>query len=314
MNTLSDHINTYLQYCEHHKKLSAHTLRAYRIDMAQFIAYMECNHENLLIKEVGKESIQAYVDYLALNYAPRSCKRKIACLKAFFNHLEFEDIITVSPFRKLRITIKEPKILPRIIKKADMSALLQHAYKTARDTKTFYQQFKAIRNIAIYELLLSTGIRVGELCALQADAIDFDSGTIHIFGKGDKERTVYLTSTVVTKALQNYAILRSQFPGLTSGCFFVNWNSKRMREENVRALLRNASNLVLHKRITPHMFRHTFATALLENHVDIRYIQELLGHSSIKTTQIYLHLSNATIRSALSRACLREQYYSSNIR
>ena len=309
MNTLSEYIRTYMQYCERQKSLSANTLRAYRIDMAQFIAFIDCNFRNLSIEEIDKEPSQAYIDHLTMNYAPRSCKRKIASLKAFFNHLEFEDIITVSPFRKLRITIREPRVLPRIIKNADISALLQYAYETARETKTRYQQFNATRDIAIYELLLATGIRVGELCRLKLDAIDFDSGTIQIYGKGNKERTVYITSDVVKKAVQNYAILRNQLPENNTECFFVNWNNRRLREETVRSLMQKTSNAVLHKRITPHMFRHTFATTLLESNVDIRYIQELLGHSSIKTTQIYLHLSNTSIRAALTQAKVREKYY-----
>ena len=307
-NTISDYIYMYLQYCQHQKKLSHNTLRAYQIDMAQFIVYLNSHAADRSPKEIDKKTIQAYVDNLATHYAPRSCKRKIACLKAFFSHLEFEDIITVSPFRKLRIAIKEPRVLPRTIKKADMSILLQHVYKSAKETNTPHQHFNAVRNIAIYELLLSTGIRIGELCRLQTDSIDFDSGTIQIYGKGDKERTVYLTSDIVKKALQNYALLREQLTEISADYFFVNWNSKRIQEENVRSQMRKASKALLHKRITPHMFRHTFATTLLENKVDIRYIQELLGHSSIKTTQIYLHLSNASIRTALNQAKLREQY------
>lgn len=309
MNTISEYIHMYLQYCKHQKKLSSNTLRAYQIDMAQFIAYLNHQSADHPPKEIDKKTIQTYVDHLVTHYAPRSCKRKIACLKAFFNHLEFEDIITVSPFRKMRIAIKEPKVLPRTIKKADMSILLQYVYKSAKETSTPHQRFNAVRNIAIYELLLSTGIRIGELCRLQTDSIDFDSGTIQIYGKGDKERTVYLTSDVVKNALQNYATLRGQLMGISRGYFFVNWNSKRIQEENIRSQMQKASRALLHKRITPHMFRHTFATTLLENNVDIRYIQELLGHSSIKTTQIYLHLSNASIRTALNQAKLREQYF-----
>ena len=310
MNTISDYIRAYLQYCQHQKKLSPNTLRAYQIDMAQFITYLNAQYADRSPKEIDKKTIQAYVDHLVTHYAPRSCKRKIACLKAFFNHLEFEDIITVSPFRKLRIIIKEPKVLPKTIKKADISILLQHLYKVATKTNTPHQQFNAVRNIAIYELLLSTGIRVGELCRLQLEAIDFDGGTIQVCGKGNKERTVYLISDVVKKAIKNYAILRKQLTGIRTEYFFVKWNTKKMCEENVRTHLQEISNKILHKRITPHMFRHTFATTLLESNVDVRYIQELLGHSSIKTTQIYLHLSNASIRTALNQACLREQYIS----
>ena len=308
MNHLSSYIQAYMLYCCNQKKLSANTLRAYQIDTSQFVTYMHRHLAVHLLDEIGKDQIKSYVDYLTTHYAPRTCKRKIACLKAFFNHLEFEDVITVSPFRKLRITIREPKILPRIIRKADMSTLLQYAYKAAMETKTPCQNFKAIRTIAIYELLLSTGIRVGELCHLKTESIDLESGTIQIIGKGDKERTVYLTSDVVKRALQNYSVLRGKI-GINSAFFFVNWNNERIQEGNIRMLIKKDSYALLHKRITPHMFRHTFATTLLESNVDIRYIQELLGHSSIKTTQIYLHLSNASIRSALSQAKVREQYY-----
>lgn len=308
MNGISNRIFSYLSICEKRKRLAANTIRAYSIDLKQFIWFLkEKGIESVEASEITKETLKEYVDCIQEQYAPRSFKRKVACLKAFFNYLEFEDEILVNPFRKMRIQIKESKGLPKVIKKFEISLQLHRVYQQAAYAKTAYQQFCAARKIACYELLINTGMRVGELCSLTMDAIDFDSGSIRIWGKGSKERIVYITSEMAMSALQRYKQLREQL-GTTSDYLFINWKKRRMREETVRCFVRRIAEELLKKRITPHMFRHTFATMLLEKHVDISYIQALLGHSSIKTTQIYLHLCNASIREALEKTRLRDDF------
>ena len=308
MAGITNRIMTYLAICKKQKRLATNTLRAYSIDMRQFISFLkEKGIESAEASAITKEILKEYIDRLQEQYAPRSFKRKVACIKAFFNYLEFEDEIPVNPFRKMRIQIKEPKELPKVIKKHEITLQLNRVYQQAADAKTAYQQFCSARMVACYELLVNTGIRVGELCQLTMDAIDFDNGSIRILGKGSKERMVYITSEIAMGALQRYRDIREQI-STSSNFFFINWRKGRMREEDVRSFVRRIADEMLKKRITPHMFRHTFATMLLEKHVDISYIQELLGHSSIKTTQIYLHLCNASIREVLERTRLRNEF------
>lgn len=303
-------IEKYLLYCKNQKKLSPNTLRAYQMDMTQFVGFLKRNHlESSSPSEIDKKVLHSYINELLKTYASRSCKRKIACLKAFFNHLEYEDIIIVNPFRKLKISIKEPRILPKTIKKQDVSVILDHAYHRVANATTTYTTFMACRTVAITELLLATGIRIGEVCRIKVDDIDFEDNSIRIMGKGDKERIVYLTSNTVLKALHRYLSVRNSIHP-SSSLFFTGWKRPSLFDGAIRNIIRNTAQSVLKKRITPHMYRHTFATLLLEHNVDICYIQQLLGHSSVKTTQIYLHLTNNSIREALSKAQIRERFIS----
>lgn len=307
MKSIATEIQDYLSNCEHQKKLSPNTIRAYKIDAKYFLPFLsQYKLQNEPVSKIEKVIIQQFVDNLLAHYAPRTCKRKIACIKAFFNYLEFEDIIPINPFRKIRLKIKEAQTLPKVMKQSETTEQLRYVYQMANNTKTKRQLFYAKRAIAVYELLLGTGMRIGELCHLKLSSLDLDNLTIRILGKGGKERIVYLVSDIVVDAIKAYLKLRTSH----SEFIFTNWNNNRMREESIRNIILSIGEKTVHRRITPHMFRHTFATMLLENNVDIRYIQELLGHSSIRTTQIYLHLSNTSIRSALIQANLRNRLIS----
>ena len=140
---------------------------------------------------IGKEIIQQFVDNLLVHYGPRTCKRKIACIKAFFNYLEFEDIIPINPFRKIRLKIKEAQTLPKVMKHSETTEQLRYVYQMANNTKTKRQLFYAKRAIAVYELLLGTGMRIGELCHLKLSSLDLDNQTIRILGKGGKEKVTF---------------------------------------------------------------------------------------------------------------------------
>lgn len=287
-------INKYLEYCKKQKKLSSHSLRAYRIDMTQFVLFTKENYpEARCVTDITKQLLQAYINELPRKYAVKTCKRKIASLKAFLNHLEYEDIIDVNPMRKIRIEIKEPRTLPKSLKLSDIQQMLNFLYLLKRDKLSTYAYFSICRAIAILEILFATGIRVGELCSMTLEEIDMDSTQIRVKGKGQKERIVYITAKETLDSIRVFMRLR-RATKTSNPHLFVNYNGRRMKTSCVRRMMKKLSQRCLGgKRVTPHMFRHTFASLLLEEGVDIRFIQEFLGHSSISTTQIYLHLSSA---------------------
>jgi integrase/recombinase XerD len=151
------------------------------------------------------------------------------------------------------------------------------------------------------ELLFATGLRVSELCSINADHIDLDNGSILIMGKGAKERVLQIGNPEVLSVLRRY-VKENEVHIHETGCFFVNRLSSRISEQSVRFLIKQlCAKAAVEQNITPHMFRHTFATLLLEEDVDIRYIQRMLGHSSILTTQIYTHVTVEKQRQILTK-------------
>jgi integrase/recombinase XerD len=275
----------YLAYCEYQKKLSAKTIKAYTIDLKQLQRYTEA--ESIPVKT----EISVYITHLHKTYLPCTVKRKIASIRAFFNYLEFEEIIAENPMKKIKTKFQIPKILPRTISLTVVENILRTAYQELKQAQTVYAKSATLRNAAMIELLFATGLRVSELCSLNANYIDLNSGSILIMGKGTKERVLQIGNQEVLLILRRYAeenIMRIR----EAGCFFFNRLSSRISEQSVRFLIKHlCAKAGVGQNITPHMFRHTFATLLLEEDVDIRYIQRMLGHSSILTTQIYTHVT-----------------------
>ena len=156
-----------------------------------------------------------------------------------------------------------------------------------------HQKRNALRDAAVIELLFASGMRISELCTLKYDDVNLYDGTILIYGKGDKERRIQIGNKSVIQILKEY---RSDFNPQISQCshFFANQNGTALSDQAVRRMINKYCSLAsIDMHITPHMFRHTFATSLLEADVDIRYIQEMLGHSSINITEIYTHVAVA---------------------
>lgn len=304
--TSAHQLQTYLNHCQREKRLDEKTLKAYRCDLEQFFAWSEsCS---LTWGAIVKSDIAAYVAHLNEQFSPSSAKRKVASVRAFYSYCETEELIQATPFRGLRIAIREPKRLPRTIPLADLDKMFtgSEPVKTNHST-SLYRTFCATRNRAIIEVLIATGIRVSELCGL--DDVDFDlrSKSLLIFGKGAKERIVQVESETTLDALACYLASRmawreaqTQSVPPDEAPLFVNRFDRRITEQSVRAMVSSlAERTQASTHVTPHMFRHTFATLLLEEDVDIRYIQRLLGHSSIKTTEIYTHVTNTKLRTIL---------------
>lgn len=286
MQMTKELLEKYLGECKTRKNLNQKTIKAYAIDLQQFMEYAQ-------EKECTKELINQYFDCLYERYSkPKTVKRKIASIRALFNFLSYEDYITTNPFEKIRIQFKEPKILPRTIQMSYMKKIIEVSYQKIKNSSTDYKEKHAVRNAAVIELLFSTGIRVSELCNIKRKEINLEDGELLIFGKGAKERMLQIGNENVLKILKSYATLYED-DLKDSEYFFLNKNKERLSEQSVRILLKTLETEIgLDQHITPHMLRHTFATQLLEEDVDIRYIQRILGHSSISTTQIYTHVSS----------------------
>lgn len=290
MFNLMDEKDKYLTVCQSLKGLSSLTLKAYGIDLKQFCSFMEerdC---------FDKNELNVYINTLHSIYKPKSAKRKIACVKAFYRYMEIENIIDFNPFHKIFLKYKEPMKLPRTIPLKCIQDILSYAYRRHSIAFTKYQQEVTLRNIVVLELLFSTGMRVSEVSNLKTASINFDNNSICIFGKGAKERIMCISDNLC-ELISNYLTLYSH----KTDYLLENRLGNRLSEQSIRYMVNDYANAVgapLH--ITPHMFRHTFATELHNADVDIRYIQQFLGHSSIATTQIYTHISTNKTREILA--------------
>lgn len=287
MNNLKLLISNYLEYCRTQKRLDEKTLKAYQIDLKQFSELTSCEEITL----ITPETLETHIAQLHQQYKPKTVKRKIASLKAFFHYLEYKDIIEYNPFNKIQVHFREPVILPKTIPLHTIETFLSIIYRQRHNAKTDYQKRNALRDAAIIELLFATGIRISELCALKRNDVNLFDGTILIYGKGDKERLIQIGNDAVICILKEY---KNDYHSEIQNCdhFFANQSGNALSDQTVRRMINKYTSLAaIDFHITPHMFRHTFATCLLEADVDIRYIQEMLGHSSINITQIYTHVA-----------------------
>lgn len=292
---LNEVIPNYINHCQHEKGLDPKTLKAYNTDLTQFYAFYSASET-----KGYKEVLQSYIASLHNTYASKSINRKVASLQAFFSYLEYEEVLEPNPFSKMRVKIRPPLILPRTIPLSVLTTLLQYSYKHSSSLrKDTYEYRASLRDIAVLELLFASGMRISELCCLHDTDIDLFEGTVRIFGKGAKERLIQVGNQAVLSALQSYySAFSSEIQD--TGWFFVNRLGNRLSDQSVRIMINNYCQLAgIKQHITPHMFRHSFATYLLEEDVDIRYIQQLLGHSSIVTTQIYTHVTSKKQRDIL---------------
>lgn len=296
MNDLQTIINNYLDFCRYQKRLDSKTLKAYQIDLTQFYNQIKVSK----LDDITPALLEEYISHLHEQYKPKTVKRKIASLKALFHYLEYKELIERNPFNKIHIKFREPIILPKTIPLHVMETFLSQMYKQWREASTPYQRKNTLRDIAVSELLFATGIRISELCSLKEFDVNLYDKTLLIYGKGAKERRMQIGSDDVICILNEY---KREFLPQIQACkhFFVNQSGRPLSDQTVRRMIRKycaLSAIELH--ITPHMFRHTFATCLLEADVDIRYIQEMLGHSSINITEIYTHVAMSKQRDILA--------------
>lgn len=299
---LADYIDLYLDYCRVGKGLSDYSIKSYRCDYNDFLLFAG---PEVLVDSLTKEKIIDYARFLldVRKLKATSLKRRLASLKVLCRWLELEGHVALSPFHNLSLPIKLPKQLPRALHFNEIRALVRQSDQEQRmgvQEQTLPSDFHLI-----LLLLLLTGVRVGELVAIALDTVDPDRGAIKIHGKGSRERLVYITDPDVQDMLRSHCQkIRNNFArtGMTQRFLFADPYGAPLTTQDIRLALRAlAVRAGLTRRITPHMLRHTAATQLLEAGVDIRFVQRLLGHAHIGTTQIYTAVSDEALRESLAK-------------
>lgn len=273
---------------------SALTRKAYTIDLQQFQTFVGLD---ATVSDVGPQVLEDWVAFLRQRYSVATVRRKVATVRVLFNFLARRDIVAVSPFWKFRLVLRKEVALPRSLCPADARVLIEHAWST---TARQMNSFRSVRNLALIEILFTTGIRVGELVKLNTSDWLASECIFRIQGKGFRERLALLPDQRSLDAFQAYFKERRNV-ACGSDALFIGRAGCRLSEQGVSlVLVRIAREAGIAPRVTPHMLRHTLATLLLRYGADIRIVQEVLGHSSLTTTQRYVHVAKdhllATLR------------------
>ena len=298
MNTLNSAIEWFYRYCVSHRKLSSHTLKAYKHDLTHFYEFASCISPEPLTVSVDRNLVWGWLGKMQA-VKPRTIRRRLASLKSMFASLERCGKITENPLAGLRNDVKVGISLPRIIARNTVRSLLRSPRREIARTKASSNR-KSLE-IALIETLFSTGMRVSEVVALNCAHLDLERLVISVHGKGNREREIPIVCDAFKNVLLEWLQHRKN-NGATYDCpVFANRRGVRMSDQSVRAILRRHASKIGTRRITPHMLRHTIATLLLEDGVDLRHIQRLLGHSSIATTTIYVQVSERSQRKVLAQ-------------
>jgi site-specific recombinase XerD len=274
------------------------TRQAYRRDLEAFVAWAgRAGVTNP--DQVDRLMLRRYLAYLATRrYSRRTIARKAAAIRCYFAWLRRHELIAVDPSRRLSAPAGEAR-LPRVLAASELQALLEPpgvGAESGQPTST------RLRDDALLELLYGSGLRVAELCGLGTGDLDLEARSVTVWGKGGKQRRVPMSCAAV-EALVAYVgsgrpvLLNDSSP---TGSLFINRRGRQMTPRDVRRVLDRRSPVPTH----PHALRHTYATHLLDGGADLRVVQELLGHASLRTTEIYTHVSTERlVASSRSRSC-----------
>jgi tyrosine recombinase XerC len=277
-------------YLEAERNFSQHTVRAYNSDILAFLIWLD----DFSVETVNHAKIKEYLLFLQkFNYSRTTLSRKISAIRTFYRYLYRERIIDANPVNSVHAP-KKSKNLPKFLSNEEIEQILNNI---KIDTPAGY------RNRAIIELLYATGMRISELSNLNFDNLNLEENEITVLGKGNKERIV-LVSNRAGEFLKKYInLVRNMIhENPNDGPVFINKTGYRLQPQSVRAVLKDiVKRIELPKIVTPHVFRHSFATKLLEKGADLRVVQELLGHASISNTQIYTHVSTERLKSVYDR-------------
>jgi integrase/recombinase XerD len=297
MDTFNSATGWFLGHCADHRKLSHHTLKAYKHDLSHFRTFAQDPPDDIPISSIDRNLVQRWL--ASMNGAkPRTVRRRLATLKSMFSSLERCGNLKSNPLPGFRSEVKVGTILPRTVARGTVKLLLQSPRKeVVREPE---KRDQSIREIALIEILFSTGMRVSEVVGTNIGDVDMERLVISVRGKGNRERQIPIVCDSFQEALSQHLANRRLNDAIQGDPLFVNRRGGRMSDQSVRAILKRHANRIGTRPITPHMLRHTLATLLLEDGVDLRHIQRLLGHSSITTTTIYVHVSERSQRKALA--------------
>lgn len=289
---------------EHNR--SSHTIRNYRTDIEAYMRW--CAREKLDVLSVRHQQVRRYLAYLdQAGYSRKTVNRHLSSIKGFYRWLVVEEHCQSSPADILSGP-KQAKTLPRVIAPQEMDKLLscaasqevalhEVAQKKPRSKKAIQHEAIALRNEALFELLYAAGLRVSEVAGLLVTRVDLEAGTLRVMGKGSKERLVPLHA-VACEVLSRYLVQAR--PLLLTGespYVFLSARGNPLSTNTIRSVFKEALRAAqLDESLTPHAMRHSFATDLLSGGADLRSVQEMLGHASLSTTQIYTHLTSDRLK------------------
>lgn len=291
-----EYLNNFRLYLEIERNFSIYTIRAYSSDILSFIVYLD----EFKLENVDYQKIKEYLNFISrFNYSKTTITRKISAIRMFYKYLYRENIVKNNPLKGV-MAPKYQKKLPVFLTEEEINKILN---TIPIDT------VQGFRNRTIFELLYSTGIRVSELTSLNFGNLNLEENEIKVLGKGNKERIVLFSNTakgflktyieIARKMLYENGskeIINQDSP------LFVNNTGYRLQAQSVRKILKNIiKQIELPKNVTPHKFRHSFATKMLEKGADLRVVQELLGHASISNTQIYTHVSSKHLKDVYNK-------------
>lgn len=284
----------YLEYLESIKNLAPKTIEAYEKDLNYFLAYLK--ERDLDEKKLEPRDVRSFIGGLTRKkLSGRTINRVLSAVKGYFRYKQKRGEITGNPFLPIK-GLGEGKKLPSFLFEEELEALFKEGEG----------EFLEIRDKAIFYLLYSTGARAAELVNLDVGSIDFKASRARVLGKGRKERLVFLGKKAAA-ALREYIAIRKFHVKSGSSCeekaLFLNNKGGRLTTRGLQLIVgRHSVKKGLAKKVTPHTLRHTFATHLLNNGADIRIVQELLGHSSLGTTQIYTHVGLQRLKKVYNNA------------
>jgi len=287
-------LSDYQHYLRIERGLSENTLKNYTYDIEKLKRFLDGHNQKVSPENIAKEMLQRFVYDLPKAVNPRSQARIISGLKGFFSYLVFEGYREENPME----LIEAPKIgrkLPDTLSKNDIDRLISVIDLSKPEGE---------RNRAIIETLYSCGLRVSELTQLKLSDLYFDEGFIKVTGKGNKQRLVPITD-INKKYINTYRSLVRVHLNIADGhqdILFLNRRGRQLTRAMIFTLVKQlAEQISLHKNISPHTFRHSFATHLLENGADLRAIQQMLGHESITTTEVYMHVGRKHLSEVLKK-------------
>ncbi|MBN1445323.1 MAG: tyrosine recombinase [Candidatus Omnitrophica bacterium] len=290
MKTPTELADYFLQHLRVERNLSKNTVGAYSADLKKFRAFMES--DNYSLNRVDSEKITAFILFLKKqNLSSSTIVRTLSSVRNFYKFLAGHGFIKINSLP----LIESPKVhrhLPEVLSKDEITLLIKDLFGTK----------DGIRNLAVIELIYGAGLRVSEITGIKTGDINFENNQIKITGKGNRERIVFLNRNSLAAVNSYLAVRAKKLRNSASPYLFVNSRGGKISRQSIWKLIKKMSAVSkLDKNVFPHTFRHSFATHLLESGLDLRIVQELLGHKTLATTEIYTHINKSQIKSVYKK-------------